>query len=115
MKREIIFYKNYFIEFYLSLDEKTQNKVEYVLNLIKTVNVIPSKFFKHIESTNGLYEVRVITQKCSIRIFCCLDKGQLVVLLNSFIKKQQKTPKDELTKAKKLMNEYFINKKDEKD
>ena len=36
MVREIKFYKNYFIEFYLSQDSKAQEKIEYVFKLIRT-------------------------------------------------------------------------------
>ena len=54
MTREIKFYKNYFIDFYISLDPTVQEKIEYVFRLIKTVDMIPQKFLKHIESTNGL-------------------------------------------------------------
>ena len=50
------------------------------------------------------------------RIFCFFDAGHLVVLLNEFQKKSQKTPKQELELAKKLKKQYFIDKIiDEKD
>lgn len=61
MTREIKFYKNYFIDFYISLDSTVQEKIEYVFRLIKTVDMIPQKFLKHIESTDGLYEIRIKT------------------------------------------------------
>ena len=49
------------------------------------------------------------------RIFCFFDAGHLVVLLNAFQKKTQKTPKQELELAKKLKKQYFIDKQiDEK-
>jgi phage-related protein len=60
--------------------------------------------------TNGLYEIRIEYQSNSYRIFCCFDKGKLVVLFNCFQKKSQKTPKNELEKALSLMNEYFQQK-----
>jgi len=59
MSRIIKFYKNYFIEFYLKLDTSVQEKVEYVFSVIKTVDLIPQKFLKHIEGTHGLYEIRM--------------------------------------------------------
>ena len=40
------------------------------------------------------------------RIFCFFDKGQLVVLVNGFQKKTQKTPKQEIELALKLKAEY---------
>jgi phage-related protein len=68
---------------------------------------VPEKFLKHLKGTDGLYEIRVEFESNIYRIFCCFDQGTLVVLFNSFKKKTQKTPKQELVLAKKLKNEYF--------
>ena len=65
---------------------------------------------KHIEGTNGLYEVRIELGSNIYRIFCCFDDGRLVVLFNGFQKKTQKTPKSQIDKAEKLKNEYFNEK-----
>ena len=112
MNREIIFHENHFIEFYLVQNEKVKEKIKYVLELIKQVDKVPEKFLKHLSGTNGLYEVRIEYQSNIYRIFCCFDKGKLVVLFNGFQKKTHKTPTNEITKALKLMEEYFnlINK-----
>lgn len=59
----------------------------------------------------GLFEVRIEYQSNIYRVFCCFDEGRLVVLFNGFQKKTQKTPKNEIDKAVRLMNEYFQNKK----
>ena len=56
---------------------------------------------------DGLFEIRVEYQSNIYRIFCCFDKGQLVVLFNGFQKKTQKTPKKEIEKAMRLKQEYF--------
>ena len=111
MTREIIFYENNFIAFYQKQDEKLKEKIKYVLELIKQVEKIPEKFLKHLIGTDGLYEIRIEYQSNIYRIFCCFDKGNLVVLFNGFQKKTQKTPNNELEKALKLKNEYFENKK----
>ena len=111
MKREIIFHENHFIEFYQSQDEKVKEKIKYVLELIKQVDQVPEKFFKHLTGTDGLYEIRIEYQSNIHRIFCCFDKGNLVVLFNAFQKKTQKTPNNEIEKAEKLKKEYFENKK----
>ena len=111
MIREIIFHENHFIEFYQVQNDKVKEKIKYVLELIKQVEKVPEKFLKHLTNTNGLYEIRIEYQSIIYRIFCCLDKGKLVVLFNAFQKKTQKTPKKEIEKALKLMDEYFnINK-----
>ena len=107
MTREIEFYENYFIDFYISLDKTTQEKFEYVFKVIRTVDRIPVKFLKHIEGTDGLYEIRVMVGNNIFRVFCCFDAGRIVILFNGFQKKSQKTPKQEILKAIALKQEYF--------
>lgn len=111
MSRKIIFYENYFIEFYQKQNLKVKNKIQYVFELIKQVDRVPEKFLKHLSGTDGLYEIRVEFQSNIYRIFCCFDDGKLVVLFNGFQKKTQKTPKSELDKAKELMKQYQKSKK----
>ena len=104
--REIIAYKNYFLDFYEDLPENVQAKIEWTLQLISTTRYIPEKYFKHLEGTKGLYEVRVEVSSNIYRIFSFFDKGNLVVLGNGFQKKTKKTPKQEIVKALKIMEEY---------
>jgi len=110
MVRNVIAYKNYFIDFYREQDDKVQEKIEYVLDLLRFEDRVPVKFFKYLESTDGIYEVRVITTFKNIRILCFFDKGDLIVLTNSFVKKSQKTPRKEIKLAERLKKE-FINEK----
>jgi phage-related protein len=105
MSREIIFYENHFIAFYQKQDEKVKDKIKYVLELIKQVEKVPEKFLKHLTATEGLYEIRIEYQSNIYRIFCCFDKGNLVILFNGFQKKTQKMPNNELEKAMKLKHE----------
>lgn len=72
---------------------------------------MPKKYFDHMSGTKGLYEIRVEVGSNIFRIFSFFDKGNLVVLGNGFQKKTQKTPKQEIEKALKIMKEY----KNEKD
>jgi len=69
------------------------------------------KYFKHITGSNGIFEIRVEVGSDIYRVFSFFDKGKLIILLNGFQKKSQKTPKNELALAEKLKNQYF----DEKD
>ena len=114
MIREIRFYKNYFIDFYISLDSSTQEKIEYVFKVIRTIDRIPEKFLKHLEGTDGLYEIRIKAGSNIYRVFCCFDAGRIVILFNGFQKKSQKTPRKEITKAIEFKNEYFANKNGDK-
>lgn len=110
MARKIIFYKDYFIDFYKTLDDKVNEKVKYVLELIKQVDRVPDKFLSPMSGCDGLFEVRVEYQSNIYRIFCCFDQGQLVVLFNGFQKKTQKTPKEEIDRAMRIKAEYFKTK-----
>jgi phage-related protein len=114
MNRTISTYGKYFIDFYSELDEEVQAKIDYVFELVKSLDIIPKRFFQHLD--DGLFEIRVEFESNIYRIFCFFDAGHLVVLLNAFQKKTQKTPKQELELAKKLKKQYFIDKQiDEKD
>ena len=110
MVRKVIAYKEYFTDFYRAQEEKVQEKIEYVLDLIRFERQVPKKFFKHLENTDGIYEVRVITTFKSIRILCFFDDGNLIVLANCFVKKTQKTPRKEIKHAEKLKREYLKDK-----
>lgn len=110
MARTIIFYQNYFIDFYKELNPKVKEKVKYVLELIKQVERVPEKFLAPMTGHEGLFEIRIEYQSNIFRIFCCFDHGQLIVLFNGFQKKSQKTPKIEIERAMKLKTEYFENK-----
>jgi phage-related protein len=72
---------------------------------------VSEKFLKHIEGSKGLYEIRVEVSSDIYRVFCFFDEGRLVVMINGFQKKSQKTPKNEIDLAERLMKEYFDNKK----
>ena len=109
-QRQIIFYENHFITFYLEQTDKVQEKIEYVFKILRTVQNVPKKFLDHMSGTDGLYEVRIEFEGNIYRIFCCFDKGNLVVLFNGFQKKSQKTPKKEIELALKLKEEYFKQK-----
>ncbi len=111
MNRKIIFYENYFVEFYQDQDQKVKEKIQYVFELIKQIERVPENFLKHLTGTDGLYEIRIDYLSNIYRIFCCFDEGKLVVLFNAFQKKTQKTPQKEIEKAIVLKKAYFENKK----
>jgi phage-related protein len=109
-QRQIIFHEHYFVDFYVAQSEQVQEKIDYVFHIIRTVQRVPRKFFDHMTGTEGLYEIRIDSEGNIFRIFCCFDKGNLVVLFNGFQKKSQKTPKNEIQLALKLKEEYFKSK-----
>ncbi len=67
---------------------------------------VPEEYLKHLEGTDGLYEVRIQQGSEIFRIFCFFDKGQLVVLANGYQKKTQRTPKNKIDKALRIKKQY---------
>jgi len=105
-QREIIFYKDYFEEFFVKQRDKVKAKIIWTLQLVEELERIPETYLKHLENTDGLFEIRVQQGSDIFRIFCFFDQGKLIILTNGFQKKTQKTPKKEIEKAIKIKNEY---------
>ncbi len=114
-QRTAIFYKDYFENFFLKQSAKVREKIIWTIELIEELDRVPETYLKHIESTNGLYEIRIKFGRDIFRIFCFFDHGKLIVLANGFQKKTQKTPKKEIKKALKIMEEYYNEKKQKND
>ena len=82
--------------------------------MVRFERQVPIHFFKKLENTDGIYELRVVTSLKSIRILCFLDEGTLVILTNAFVKKTQKTPRKEIILAEKIKSTYLYEKEHEK-
>lgn len=108
--RVIILYKNYFIDFFEKQRQKVKDKIIWIFKIIETQQQIPADYLKHLEGTNGLYEIRIQQGSDIFRIFCFFDEGGLVVLANGFQKKSQKTPKHQIEKALRIKPEYETQK-----
>lgn len=104
--RAIFLYKHYFIDFYNKQHQKVKDKIIWTFKLIELIQQVPEEYLKHLEGNKGLYEIRVTQGGNSYRIFCFFDKGNLIVLANSFQKKSQKIPKSEIERALKIKQEY---------
>ena len=107
MIREITFWGDYFNDFYNQQDLKVRKKIDYVLWFIRYTERVPIKFLKYLENTDGLYEIRVSSTFKEIRILCFFDEEKLVVLINCFYKKTQKTPKSEIQLGEKMRSAYY--------
>ena len=55
--------------------------------------------------SDGLFEIRARGKEGIGRSLFCTVKGREIIILNSFIKKTQKTPRKELELAKRRMKE----------
>lgn len=88
---------------------KAKEKIDFGLFLIQYVKQVPSK---HIGSTQekNLFYLRVKQGSNIFRIFFCYDEDKIVVIMNGFTKKTQKTPKNELERANSIKKQYFNEK-----
>jgi len=54
---------------------------------------------------DGLFELRLKATEGIVRVFYCTLIGKKIVILHQFIKKSERTPPRELTKARRRMKE----------
>jgi len=108
--RDIYYYKDYYLDFFKTLKPDVKRKFNWTLKLIATIDKVPVKYFKHMDGTTGLFEVRVELGSDIYRVFSFFDEGRLIILLNGFQKKSQKTPKNEIELAEKIKKQYFDEK-----
>lgn len=101
-------FENHFWVFYDAQTKVVQEKIDYVLNLIITLERVPSKFFKHLEE--GIYEIRIKVGSDIFRLFSFFDHGKLVILLHGIQKKTDKVARREIDRAKGLRVRYYESK-----
>ncbi|HAC16908.1 MAG TPA: addiction module toxin RelE [Bacteroidetes bacterium] len=105
--RQVVEFENHFSDFLKQQPKNVQNKIFKVLEAIETLERVPSTYLRAIIGSNGLYEARIKLGSNIWRVFCFFDDGNLVILLNAFTKKTQKTPRAEIERALKLMQKYY--------
>lgn len=108
--RTIEAYKSYFADFMAEQTLPVKKKIYWTLNLVETEPRVSRKFLKKLEGTDDLFEIRVELGGNIFRIFCFFDEGRLVILLNAFVKKTQKTPGREIERAVRLREQYYEEK-----
>ena len=108
--RNIFYYKCFYLDFFATLKPDVKRKFNWTLKLIATIDRVPVKYFRHMEDTTGLFEVRVEVGSDIYGVFSFFDEGRLIILLNGFQKKSQKTPRSEIELAEKLKKQYFDEK-----
>lgn len=97
------------IEFIHSLEELQRKRIMFLLKRCADFD-IPNNIEKFRNIDTGLWEFKAY----DVRIFCTFDRGRIILLANGFIKKSQKTPINEIEKAKRILKNYFKEKyKDE--
>lgn len=105
--RAIYYYENHYLDFFEKLSPEVKKKFNWTLQLIATIDKVPKKYFDHMTNSTGIFEIRVEVGSNIFRVLSFFDKGNLIVLVNGFQKKTQKTPIKELELAEKLKKQYF--------
>jgi phage-related protein len=105
MSWKIEFYNNDVMESIYKWPNGIRTKFLWITDLIKEFG--PADVgMPHIKALgNGLFEIRAKGDEGLGRAFFCSMKGKIVVVLNGFIKKSQKTPPKEMALARKRIKE----------
>lgn len=90
-----------------NLTDAQVTKIAWVLKLIREIDHVPSKYFKKLVNTDDIWEVRIDVGKNTFRLLGFYYGKELIILTNSFQKKTQKTPKNEIELAEKRKKEYL--------
>ncbi len=94
-------------DFIMDLETKIQKELLKILKLLETIEILKEPYFKKLKNSDGIWEARKKFGSNSYRVFFFFHKDNIVVLTNGFIKKQQKTPKEEIKIAQKY-KEIFL-------
>ena len=98
-------------EFLLSLDKKMRAKIIMLIELLsENGSELREPYSKHL--VDGIFELRAKIGTDVSRVLYFFVVGKKIVITNGFMKKTQKTPKNEIELAKKYRNE-FLNRKGE--
>ncbi len=108
--REVIFFGRYFDEFFDKQPRKVQEKLYWSIKILRTVADVPKTHLKKLAGTDGLLEMRTQFGGNIYRVFCFFDEGKIIVLMNGFQKKTEKTPQNEIDRALRIREEYYAEK-----
>lgn len=106
-KRTTFVFGDEFWDFYNAQSLSVQDKIDWVIGLVRTLTIVPKKYLKYIKGTDGLFEIRVQTGNNIFRVFCFFDRDKLIILLNGFQKKTDKIPKGQIERAARLKQMYY--------
>ena len=81
------------------------------MNLIEDLAFVPKQYFKKLDGTDDIWEVRIDAGNDTFRLLGFFDKGSLVILTNGFAKKTKKTPTSEISLAEQRKKDYENRKK----
>lgn len=102
MKRELVLSPEY-LEFERLSNPRTREKLRYAIDILETLQTIPTKFVKKLVNTD-FYELRIsVDNEVRIILFAVdndnINLASSIILLNGFIKKSTKDYEKEIAKA----------------
>jgi mRNA-degrading endonuclease RelE of RelBE toxin-antitoxin system len=104
-----VFFTDEFKEFRESLDERSKEKLDDNVSILKTVYILSTKFVKKIVNTN-LYEMRISVGNNEYRsMLFAIDHKNIIqatriILLNGFLKKSSKDYDKYIKRAINILN-----------
>ena len=87
--------------FVLSLPDKVQAEYETIIEALETKGFLVEPYGKKLD--RDLFEIRIRKGK-QIRVFYFYHDGDLIIGVHAFVKKAQKTPKQEIKQARKIIS-----------
>lgn len=100
-----------FKEFFDKLDDRMQIKVIKGLDILASKGeCIPRKYSKKL--SKYIFELRLIERNNICRVLYFFVKDKNIIVTNAFIKKRNKTPKNEILKAEMYRKDWLRRKYD---
>ena len=90
-----------------TLSDIQVTKIAWVLKLVRELDLVPAKYFTKLKNTDDIWEVRVDVGNNTFRLLGFFQGREIIILTNSFQKKSQKTPINEIKLAEKRKKEFL--------
>jgi phage-related protein len=99
-------------EFLMNLGSKQAQKIAWVLRAVRDLPMVPRQYFKKLEGTEDIWEVRAEFGGDAFRLLGFWSEGRFIVITNAFAKKSQKTPEREIALAEQRKRDYLNRRKE---
>lgn len=93
-----------------ALPGKVTQKIAWVLRLLEELEFVPASYFNKLPGTDEIWECRINFASGAYRILCFFGSESSIVLTHGFIKKTEKTPRNEIHRAAAYKRDYLKRK-----
>jgi phage-related protein len=93
-------------DFLVSLPSKVRQKAAWVLKAIEQLQRISTQYFKKLDGTDDIWEIRIIHGKDSIRLLCFWSGETIIIVTHGFKKKTDRVPQREIQLATERKKEF---------